>query len=280
MNQYKRIERAIVFIHKHVEQQPTLAEIANHIGLSEYHFQRQFKTWAGISPKRYLQYLTAQHCGQLLRGCGSELDVALDTGLSGSSRLHDLIVNVYAMTPQAYRKYGQFIRIRYGWHQTPFGHCLIGLTDKGVCWLSFHDDRSGLKELKHQWQAASFEEQADDTGVIIDQIFAKATQAPQTVMLHVKGTNLQIRVWEALLKIPAAQITTYSQMANEIGQPRAVRAVASAVGRNPVSFVIPCHRVIRKSGALGGYRWGLARKQVLHAWEQAQAIDARLDQYQ
>lgn len=280
MNHYKRIERAIVYIEKHALEQPSLSDIAEHVGLSEFHFQRQFKRWAGISPKRFVQYLTAKHSGHLLRDAGSTLDVALDTGLSGSNRLHDLMVNVYAMTPEAYRKQGQFTQVEYGWHDTPFGVCLLGLTDKGVCWLSFHDDYTGLEELKTEWQAASFQENFESTGQIVKKIFTDAFEKPRTLMLHVKGTNLQIRVWEALLSIPPAQLVTYSQIAKHIEHPSAVRAVGSAVGRNPVSYVIPCHRVIRKSGALGGYRWGMARKQVLQAWESAQAMGSDSEQRQ
>ncbi len=273
MNHYKTIERAIVYIEKHAFEQPGLNDIARHVGLSEFHFQKQFKHWAGISPKRYLQYLTAQRSGRLLRDANTTLDAALDTGLSGSNRLHDLMVNVFAMTPETYRKQGQFIQVEYGWHMTPFGVCLIGLTDKGVCWLSFHDDYTGLEELKTEWRAAAFVENSEATEQVVKQVFTGVYEKPQTIMLHIKGTNLQIRVWEALLNIPPAQFATYSQIAEHVEYPKAVRAVASAVGRNPVSYVIPCHRVIRKSGALGGYRWGLPRKQVLQAWECAYEID-------
>ncbi len=280
MNDYKRIERAIVFIEEHALEQPSLADIARHIGISEFHFQRMFKRWAGISPKRFVQYLTAKRCGDLLRNEDSVLDAALDAGLSGSNRLHELMVNVYAMTPQSYRNQGQSIQIEYGWHPTPFGYCLLATTEMGVCWLSFHDDQSGIHELKSEWQAASFVENSKVTGNIVRQIFEGIYHEPQKIMLHVKGTNLQIRVWEALLGIESANDASYSEIARQVDRPQAVRAVASAVARNPVSFVIPCHRVIRKSGALGGYRWGLARKQVLRAWESAQgfASESKLDQ--
>lgn len=276
MDNYKRIERAIEFIEDHALDQPSLQDIASHVGLSEFHFQRLFKQWAGISPKRYVQYLTAKVCGDLLRGQASVFDVALDAGLSGSGRLHELMVNVYAMSALEYRKHGHSLQIEYGWHHTPFGICLLACTDKGVCWLSFHDRENGLDELKKQWQAASFVENRKSTGSIVKQIFEHVFDEPQSIMVHVRGTNLQIRVWEALVNIPPAEHVSYSQVATSVNHPSAVRAVASAVGRNPVSYIIPCHRVIRRSGGLGGYRWGLSRKKVMQAWESAQIIDARL----
>lgn len=272
MNDYKRIERAILFIEQNALEQPSLQDIANHVGLSEFHFQKLFKRWAGISPKRFVQYLTAKRCSVLLRGSDSALDVALDCGLSGPGRLHDLIVNVFAMTPEEYRRKGRSIEIEYGWHQTPFGYCLLATTEKGVCWMSFHDDKSGLDALRQEWNAASIRENSDTTSWIARKIFEGVYQQPQSLMLHVKGTNLQIRVWEALLNIPRHELATYSQVAEYVDHPRAVRAVASAVGKNMVAYVIPCHRVIRKSGALGGYRWGLPRKTVMNAWESVQLI--------
>ena len=277
MNDYKRIERAILFIEQNALEQPSLQDIANHVGLSEFHFQKLFKRWAGISPKRFVQYLTAQRCSVLLQSSDSALDVALDCGLSGPSRLHDLMVNVFAMTPEEYRRKGRSIEIEYGWHQTPFGYCLLATTVKGVCWMSFHDDKSGLDALRQEWNAASFRENSDTTRQVARQIFEEVYQQPQSVMLHVKGTNLQIRVWEALLNVPRHELATYSQVAEYVDRPRAVRAVASAVGKNMVAYVIPCHRVIRKSGALGGYRWGLPRKAVMNAWESAQSIQTKTE---
>ncbi len=275
MNHYKRIEQAILFIEESSARQPSLQEVADHVGLSVFHFQRLFRRWAGISPKRYIQFLTAKHCADLLRAPTQSctLDAALDAGLSGTGRLHDLMVNVYAMTPEAYRRHGQAIRIEYGWHHTPFGLCLLARTDKGVCWLSFHEKKDGMGELKNEWKDASYVENPKSTAPLIRQIFTRIYDRPQSIMLHVKGTNLQIRVWEALLSIPRSERVTYSQIAAAVEHPRAVRAVANAVGRNPISYIIPCHRVIRMSGALGGYRWGLPRKQVMQAWESAQLID-------
>ena len=269
MNDYNRIERSIHYLEEHFSEQPSLKKVASHVGLSEYHFQRLFKRWAGISPKRFVQYLTAQYSSALLRNSNPVLDVSMDSGLSSSSRLHELMVNIYAMTPEQYRKYGDSLSIDYGWHSTPFGTCLAAATDKGLCWLSFHDDESGLSELQSEWNAARFSENPCLTESIIKRAFSSEGDTNSSVILHVKGTNLQIRVWEALLKIPAGEVVSYSQIARIVDHPKAVRAVASAVGRNAISYLIPCHRVIRNTGALGGYRWGLTRKKAILAWEAA-----------
>ena len=269
VNDYNRIERSIHYLEEHFSEQPSLKQVASHVGLSEYHFQRLFKRWAGISPKRFVQYLTAQYSSALLRNSNPVLDVSLDSGLSSSSRLHELMVNIFAMTPEQYRKYGDSLSIDYGWHSTPFGICLAAATDKGLCWLSFHDDESGLSELRSEWNAARFSENPCRTESIIKQAFSSEDDTNGSVILHVKGTNLQIRVWEALLKIPAGEVVSYSQIARNVDHPKAVRAVASAVGRNAISYLIPCHRVIRNTGALGGYRWGLTRKKAILVWEAA-----------
>ncbi len=269
MNDYLKIEKAIKYLETNYVHQPALAEVAAHVGLSEYHFQRLFKRWAGISPKRFIQYLTAQLSGQLLRNRSDTLDVALDSGLSGPSRLHDLMVNVYAMTPKEYRDCGDSLTIEYGWHASPFGTCLAAATDKGLCWMSFHDGKDGLAALRNQWTAADLVMNPAKTTELIDRIFETDEVAENSVMLHLKGTNLQIRVWEALLEIAPGEIVTYSQLAGMVDRPNAVRAVASAVGRNAISYVIPCHRVLRKCGGVGGYRWGTSRKRAMLTWESA-----------
>ncbi len=273
MNDYKRIEKAIIFIEGHFTEQPSLQEIADHVGVSLYHFQRIFKQWAGITPKRFIQHLTAQYGGSELRKSKSVLEASLDCGLSSTSRLHELIVNVYAMTPDEYRRHGATLEIEYGWHSTPFGECLLAKTHKGVCWISFHDSNEHLDELKREWRAARFVEKPTATEKIVNFIFDSSKRENKTLQVHVKGTNLQIKVWEALLKIPPARLVSYSQLAHDVNRPKAVRAVASAVGRNEISFVIPCHRVIRQTGAIGGYRWGIERKKVMQAWESAQLAD-------
>ncbi len=270
MNDYQRIEQAIRFLERNFSQQPSLKEVADHIGLSEFHFQRLFKRWAGISPKRFLQILTAQFCGSLLRDSNSILDTSLEAGLSSSSRLHDLMVNVYAMTPGDYREFGKDLSIQYGWHPSPFGVCLMGITEKGLCWLSFHSDKSGLQDLEHEWKAAKFKENPDAAREVIQQIFHHSNGVENSIALHLKGTNLQIRVWKALLSLTKGEVASYTQIAQMAERPLAVRAVASAVGRNSISYLIPCHRVIRATGAIGGYRWGVTRKRALLAWETAQ----------
>ena len=270
MNDYKRIEDCIGYLDQHFADQPSLKEISDHVGLSESHFQRLFKRWAGISPKRFVQYLTAQYSGALLRDSRSTLSTSLESGLSSSSRLHDLMVNVYAMSPEQYRSHGKTLSINYGWHSTPFGTCLAASTTKGICWMSFPDDQeNGLKALQREWNAAELIESPQETASIIDLAFGASPAVRDSIMLHVKGTNLQIRVWEALLKIPFGQVVSYSDVACKIEHPKAVRAVASAIGRNPVSYIIPCHRVLRKTGALGGYEWGVNRKRAMLAWESA-----------
>ena len=269
MNDYLKIQKSIQYLETNYVEQPALAEVAAHVGLSEYHFQRLFKRWAGISPKRFIQYLTAQLTGELLRDQACTLDAALDAGLSSPSRLHDLMVNVYAMTPKEYGDFGDSLIIEYGWHETPFGTCLVAATDKGLCWMSFHDDKEGLVDLRTQWAAAEFVFNPARTEESINQMFDSDQCADEPIMLHIKGTNLQIRVWEALLATSPGDIVSYSQLANTVERPHAVRAVASAVGRNAISYIIPCHRVLRKCGNIGGYRWGTSRKRAMLAWERA-----------
>lgn len=271
-NDYQRIEKSIHFIEENFARQPSLNEIAEYTGLSEYHFQRLFKRWAGISPKRFVQYLTAQYSGTLLRTNMTLLDTSMEAGLSSTGRLHDLFVNVYAMTPDEYRHEAKNLIIRYGWFQSPFGNCLAGKTDRGICWLSFHDkpNRDGIEQLQSEWKGASLVESDDAINNEMNRVFGKEHDVSAEFMVHLKGTNLQIRVWEALLKIPQGKLVSYSYLAKVVERPKAVRAVASAVGRNPVSYLVPCHRVIRQSGGLGGYRWGLTRKTAILARESLQ----------
>lgn len=271
-NDYQRIEKSILFIEENFARQPSLNEIADYTGLSEYHFQRLFRRWAGISPKRFVQYLTAQYSGTLLRTNMTLLDTSMEAGLSSTGRLHDLFVNVYAMTPDEYRHEAKNLIIRYGWFSSPFGSCLAGKTDRGICWLSFHDkpNRDGIEQLQSEWKGASLVESDDAIKNEMNQVFEKEHDVSTEFMVHLKGTNLQIRVWEALLKIPQGKLVSYSYLAKVVERPDAVRAVASAVGRNPVSYLVPCHRVIRQSGGLGGYRWGLTRKTAILARESLQ----------
>ncbi len=265
---YERIERAILYIEKNFLKQPELREIAHAAGLSEHHFQRLFRRWAGISPKRFLQFMTAVHAKNLLRSTQNLMDVAYASGLSGPSRLHDLIVNVYAVTPGELRKHGDSLTIRYGFHASPFGECLIAVTNKGICSLEFIDsgdkDRT-LAGLRKKWNNAEIIQDQRATETYIRKIFARLRNAQ--IPLHVKGTNFQIKVWEALLKVPQGSVVSYEELAVSIGRPSAVRAVANAVANNPIAFLIPCHRVIRKTGALGGYHWGSLKKSAILLWE-------------
>lgn len=269
---YERIERTIRYLEENYRDQPNLGDLARAAGLSEFHFQRLFRRWSGISPKRFVQYLTADHAARLLRAARPSLDVAHEAGLSGGGRLHDLLVNLHAVTPGELKQAGAGLTIHYGFHPSPFGECLIALTARGICHLSFlpaKDRRAALAELRAEWPRATLEEAPRKTRPIVDRLFARAGGKSPPIDLHVRGTNFQIKVWEALLRIPPGSVISYEDLAWRIHAPRAVRAAASAVAGNPIAYLIPCHRVIRKSGLLGGYRWGETRKKVLLAWETA-----------
>ena len=274
---YERIERAIRYLGENYRQQPDLKELARGAGLSEFHFQRLFRRWAGISPKRFLQYLTAGHAARLLRASRTNLESAYDAGLSGGGRLHDLLVQLHAVTPGEFKRAGAGLTIQYGFHPSSFGECLIAVTARGICHLGFVPPAgrsTALAELAHEWPRAQLTEAARVTAPVARRLFARRDGKTPAIPLHVRGTNFQIKVWEALLRIPPGAVVSYGDIARRLRAPRATRAVASAVARNPVGFLIPCHRVIRKSGALGGYHWGETRKQVLLAWEAARAGDA------
>jgi len=266
---YKRIEKAILFLEKNIRLQPGLKELSRIMNLSEYHFQRLFRRWAGISPKRFLQVLTIEHAKRVMKNSGSLLDVSYETGLSGTGRLHDLFVSVEAMTPDEFRKQGRQLRIRYGFHPSPFGECLVAVTSKGICNLAFVPQSGrteAVSELRRQWKNAEIIEDASVAGPYVDTIFG-ASASNTALPLIIKGTNFQVKVWQALLKIPAGKIASYEDIARQIERPKAVRAVANAVAHNPIAFLIPCHRIIRKTGAVGGYRWGSARKKAMLIWE-------------
>ena len=268
---YTRIERAIRFLEAHAREQPDLDTAAAAVGLSRHHFQRLFRRWAGISPKRFVQFLTAGHARELLARPHNALDAALASGLSGGGRLHDLMVNVYAATPGELRSGGAGLAIRFGFAPTPFGDCLLARTARGICHLAFvdHGRRAALATLTDRWPRAHFE-RASDTEALARRLFAPAACGRGPLALHLHGTNFQVRVWEALVRIPAGAAVSYQDLAQAVGAPAATRAVASAVAANSVALLIPCHRVIRKTGAFGEYRWGAIRKQALLAWEAAQ----------
>jgi AraC family transcriptional regulator of adaptative response/methylated-DNA-[protein]-cysteine methyltransferase len=270
---YERIEKAITYIETHFDQQPELKEIADYIGLSEFHFQRLFSRWVGISPKRFLQFLTKEYVKELLSRPTSLLDATYDAGLSSPGRLHDLFVTCEAVTPGEFKVRGKGLTITYGLHHSPFGECLIAQTDRGICWLSFvrNGNRQALlAEFTAAWRNARILEDRAATKALVARIYNPAmwrSSSPLPVL--VKGTNFQIKVWEALLRIPVGTVVTYEDVALLIGFPKAVRAVGNAVGKNPVSFVIPCHRVVRKTADFGNYGGGPARKKAMLGWEAA-----------
>jgi len=264
---YGRIEKSLHYLRERLQDQPRLEDLARQAGLSPWHFQRLFKRWAGISPKTYLSYLTARRAKVRLADSGSVLDAAYDSGLSSPGRLHDLMVTVEAMTPGEYKAGGKGLRIEYGIHPTPFGGALLGLTSRGVCHLAFLAGRSreqAVREMRRRWPRAVFQAEAVRIRKTIRMIFGKT---PGRVKVLLKGSPFQLKVWEALLKIPMGKQTTYGSLARRVGKPKAARAVGSALGANAVAYLIPCHRVIRETGALGGYRWGLPRKTSLLSWE-------------
>lgn len=268
---YARIEKAIRFLDRERTAAPSLASVAEHVGLSEAHFQRLFTRWAGISPKRFLQHRTAEVVKRLLRERRALLDVSYEAGLSGPGRLHDLLVNAEAVTPGEYQRAGEGLEIRYGFHPTPFGECLIAVTARGVCHLAFVAPVSrsaALERLRHDWPGAHLVADQSATRRAAAQAFPPPGSAPTPgLALHVKGTNFQLKVWRALLEIPVGSVTTYGDLAAKVGDAKASRAVGTAVGSNPVSYLIPCHRVIRSTGELGGYAWGPDRKRAMLALE-------------
>ena len=268
---YQRIEQAIQYLQQNFQRQPELDEVAEKVHLSPFHFQRIFTEWAGISPKRFLQYLTAGFLKEKLHLSRNIEEAAAAAGLSSQSRVYDLFTTLEAVTPAEYRQRGSGIRIEYGFHATPFGNCLIGVTERGICWLSFIatdlDFRFALDEMKAFWFNSVFHEDQILTKNFTDQIFE--SPSPKKLHLFVKGTNFQVKVWEALLRIPAGGLTTYQDIARQIHNPNALQAVGSAVGSNTIAYLIPCHRVIRKDGILGEYRWSSARKKSMIGWEMA-----------
>jgi AraC family transcriptional regulator of adaptative response/methylated-DNA-[protein]-cysteine methyltransferase len=267
---YARIERALRFLNANQLRRPALEEIAAHVHLSPFHFERLFQRWAGTSPKRFLQHLTKEHAKALLRDSKSLLDVAGESGLSGVGRLHDLFVTCEAVTPGEYKLRGKGVTMRYGFHSTPFGECLLATTDRGICALRFliAPKPVALRELRDEWSGAKLLEDESETGAICRQIFDLSSDVRRAPFhVYLRGTNFQLKVWQALLTIPNGRLTSYSNLAAKISAPNAQRAVGSAVGRNPIAYLIPCHRVIRSLGVIGDYRWGGERKQAMIAWE-------------
>jgi len=271
---YERVERAIRFLHGSYRHQPDLRAVARSAHLSEYHFQRLFTRWVGISPKRFLQYLTVEHAKRVLKESRSLLDATFDSGLSSPGRLHDLFVTIEAMTPGEFKKKGEGLTIEFGFHPTRFGECLLAATDRGICALFFvvgNDRRKVVHELKSRWPGAHLVESPRSTAAYVQRIFNSSSAARRSPLpLVLKGTNFQIKVWEALLAIPQGLVLSYEDIARRIGQPQASRAVGNAVAKNPISYIIPCHRVIQSMGVTGNYRWGPARKKAILGWEWAE----------
>jgi AraC family transcriptional regulator, regulatory protein of adaptative response / methylated-DNA-[protein]-cysteine methyltransferase len=265
---YSRIAEAIDFILENFRSQPSLDEIAAQINLSPFHFQRLFSEWAGVSPKKFLQYISVNHAKSLLQsGQHNLFDTALDVGLSGTGRLHDLFVNIEGMTPGEYKNGGENLLINYNYTATQFGAILTAATPKGLCYMGFSDENnSAFEELKSRFPKATFSEKNDN--------FQKDALAVfkgdwSKIKLHLKGTEFQLKVWDVMLKIPMGQLSTYGTLAKQIEKPKASRAVGTAIGSNPIAFLIPCHRVIQSSGAIGGYMWGPTRKTAIIGWEVA-----------
>lgn len=268
---YVRVERAIQFLEQHFRRQPSLEEVAEHVHLSPFHFQRMFSNWAGVTPKRFLQFLTIDFLKEKLVSSRNILEATELAGLSSQSRAYDLFTTLEGVTPQEYRTRGNGIQVTYGIHATPFGVALLGTTPRGICWLSFiasdEDPAHAIELMKEHWHNAMFRSDESVTAPLIDRIFHVDQTSAGPLHLFVKGTTFQLKVWEALLRIPMGAVTTYQGVAEYIGKPRALQAVGSAVGANQIAYLIPCHRVIRKDGVLGEYRWSPARKKSMIGWE-------------
>lgn len=270
MIDYQRVATAIKYINDHSAEQPSLEDIAAHIHLSPFHFQRLFKEWAGVSPKKFLQYISVQHARNLLQKNHTIADVSFETGLSGTSRLHDLFVSIEAMTPGEFKNGGEDLLIDYTFTTTVFGEIVIAATSKGVCKIDFTEDRSdAVGQLKAIWPNAVLQEKKNKHHLPVIAFFNQDWDNLSRIKLHLKGTPFQLKVWEALLKIPSGALSTYSAIAGFIDAPRAFRAVGTAIGENPVAYLIPCHRVIKSTGIIGEYHWGSIRKCSMIGWEQS-----------
>lgn len=270
---YQRIASAIEYILANFKSQPDLEEIAAHVHLSPFHFQKLFTEWAGTTPKKFLQYISTQHAKKLLQERVSVSETAFQTGLSGTSRLHELFISIEGMSPAEYRNGGQNLHISYTFAGTPFGMVIAASTSKGLCYLTFEDDKSSaVSKLAAKFPLALLTETATEHQENALRIFRNDWTALPQIKLHLKGSAFQLKVWEALLKIPMGGLSTYGSIAREINAPGASRAVGTAIGSNPVAFLIPCHRVIQTSGTLGGYMWGPTRKTAILGWESARSL--------
>ena len=272
---YGRMAKAIAFIHDNFKEQPSLEEIAEKVHMSPFHFQRTFTQWAGISPKKYLQFTTSTFAKQLMKGGNFSLNkIAYSAGLSGSSRLHDLFVTIDGMSPGEYKSKGSGMSIAYGLYDSIFGKVLLASTEKGICKLSFYtDEQNAIGELFHEWPLSKFFREDKLHAETMERLFNP--QGELNLTLNIKGTPFQLKVWEALLNIPEGEIAAYQDIGQIIEMPTATRAIGSAIGKNPVAKIIPCHRVIKKVGGIGEYRWGSERKLSLLGWEQCQVMERK-----
>ncbi|MDV7697232.1 methylated-DNA--[protein]-cysteine S-methyltransferase [Chryseobacterium soli] len=275
---YNRIAQAIEYIQSNFKLQPSLEEVAEKIHLSPAHFQKIFTDWAGTSPKKFLQFISLEHAKNLLKEEKASLfDTAYETGLSSTSRLHDLFVNIEGMSPAEYKNGGKSLNINYSFSESPFGNVIAASTEKGICYMAFENDKeTALGNLKSKFPNASFFEKQDELQKNALSIFNTDWTKLNTVKLHLKGTDFQLKVWESLLSIPMGKLSTYGNLAEKIGNSKASRAVGTAIGSNPVAFLIPCHRVIQSSGTIGGYMWGSERKQLIIGWESSHVYSENL----
>ena len=267
---FDRIAEAISFIKENFQNQPGLDEIAERMNMSSFHFQRMFTEWAGVSPKKFLQFISITHAKKMLKGRATLADASFETGLSGSSRLHDLFISIEGMTPAEYKHGGKNLAINYSFADSPFGNIIVASTPTGICHLAFYEDEKvAWQELKDQFPNATYQQKTD----LIQQnalfIFTHDWSRLNVIKLHLRGTVFQLKVWESLIKIPLGELSTYGSIADSIKKPKASRAVGSAIGANPVAFIIPCHRVIQSTGNIGQYHWGSDRKTAMIGWEAA-----------
>lgn len=269
---FERIAAAIAYIRTHFKKQPSLDEVAAEVNMSPAHFQKMFTDWAGTSPKKFLKYVSIEHAKRILQRSAQTtlFDAAWETGLSSTSRLHDLFMSVEGMTPAEYKNGGESLQIRYGFDPTPFGQVIVASTGRGICHIAFGSSRQKLSDdLKNRFPNARFTEEQDEAQIAALRFFERDWSELPQLKLHLKGTDFQLKVWESLLKIPVGGLTTYGEIARNIGVPNGSRAVGTAVGSNPVAFLIPCHRVIRSTGVAGEYMWGAGRKAAMIGWEGA-----------
>ena len=267
---YSRIEKAIVYINNNFREQPSLEEISTAVNMTPFHFQRLFSEWAGVSPKKFLQYVSLRHAKNLLQRNTTLMDVSHTIGFSSSSRLHDLFINIEGMTPGEFKNGGACLTINYSFKESPFGNIIIASTNKGVCYIHFQNNESiAFRDLKACFPCAAYHRTEDNYQKDALSIFQKNWGQIDQIKLHLRGTRFQIKVWESLLKIPTGGLSTYGDIAKKIGNPKAARAVGTAIGANPIAFLIPCHRVIQSNGKFGGYMWGANKKMAIIGWEAA-----------